>query len=124
MIEVGTSGGSRALVIRATGVLTDADYKNVLTPALDRAFADSGKLNALVLLDGFAGWEPAAALDDIVYGLKHRGDFQRMAIVGGPRWTAIAVRFGAFIMSGEMRAYPSGQLKEACEWIGAPIPKV
>ena len=124
MITIETPGGRGALVIRATGVLTDADYKDVLIPALDRAFAESGKLNALVLLDDFAGWEPAAALDDIVYGLKHRGDFQRMAIVGGPRWTAIAVRFGAFIMSGEIRAYPSGQLKEASEWVGAPIPQV
>ena len=124
MITIETPGGRGALVIRATGVLTDADYKDVLIPALDRAFAESGKLNALVLLDRFAGWEPAAALDDIVYGLKHRGDFQRMAIVGGPRWTAIAVRFGAFIMSGEIRAYPSGQLKEASEWVGAPIPQV
>jgi hypothetical protein len=72
--------------VRASGVLTDADYKQTLFPLLVKTIAEHGKARLLVeIADSFAAWKLDAAWDDAVFGFAHRADFSRIAIVGGPK---------------------------------------
>lgn len=124
MIEFLPEGAGDTVAVRASGVLTDADYKQVLIPALDAKFAQHGKLNALVILDSPLEFEPAAIWDDARYGLKHRADIGRMAVVGGPDWISWAMKLWALVAPGEFRAFPADQADEARRWIGLPAVSV
>jgi len=104
--------------VRATGKLTDADYKETLIPALDKLFAAHGSLNVLIHLDkGFEGWEPLAAWDDARFGLGHRSDFGKIAVVGGPAWVEWCIKSFGFLMKGEIRIFPAGELDAAWAWV-------
>lgn len=104
--------------VRATGKLTDADYKETLIPAFDKLFAEHGSLSVLIYLDeGFEGWEVAAAWDDARFGLGHRKDFAKLAVVGGPAWVELGIKAFGFMMPGEIRVFPAGELDAAWTWV-------
>lgn len=118
MIEVLPETHDNVLGFRVEGKLTDADYRDVLIPRFEHVLSSHGK--ARVLLDmgvGFHGWQPAAVWDDAVFGLKHRNDFEKLAVVGGPQWMAWATRLGAHFMSGELKTFSADQRGEAWDWI-------
>jgi hypothetical protein len=107
--------------IRATGTLTDADYKNVLLPKLDQMFATFGRLRILLYMDdGFEGWDLHAVWDDAALGLKHRADFEKIAVVGGPDWVGLFVKLSAFLIAGQTRVFSTDRLVEAWSWLKEP----
>jgi len=104
--------------VRATGKLTDADYKETLIPQLEKLFAEHGALNVLFYMDdGFDGWELTAAWDDAVFGLGHRADFGKLAVVGGPAWVEWCIKACGFLMKGEIRVFPAAELDAAWRWV-------
>jgi hypothetical protein len=122
MIEFMPESSGRVLGIRARGKLTDADYKRTLIPELESRFARHEKVAMLLLLDEtFQGWDWNAAWDDACFGLKHRADFDRVAVVGGPGWLELCVRIGGFLMKGEIRIFPRDQLQAAWGWIKGSV---
>jgi SpoIIAA-like len=120
MIEVMPESNSSALVLKAVGKLTDADYKQVLIPKIEEIIKQSGKAKVLLYLpEGFVGWEAHAAWDDARFGLQHRNDFEKLAVVGGAKWIEWATKIGAYFMKGEVKTFPETQLKEALDWVQA-----
>ncbi len=120
MIEVLPQSHDAAVGVRATGLLTDADYKQTLIPLLEKTIAERGRVRLLVeFADTFAGWEMTAAWDDAAFGFAHRADFDKIAMVGGPHWVAWSARLFAPFIAGEMRAFPAGQTQQAWAWIDA-----
>jgi hypothetical protein len=118
MIEFMDESTGKFVGIRATGRLTDEDYKDVLIPRLEALFDEHGKLDVLIHLDdGFSGWEAHAAWDDASFGMKHRADFEKLAVVGGPEWVSRGLNAFSFLMKGEFRHYPADKLESAWEWI-------
>lgn len=118
MIEFMPESTGNMLGIKATGKLTDADYKKILIPKLEEVFAKEGKLNILCHMDkGFEGWDLEAAWDDASFGLRHRSDFERMALVGGPAWVEWCAKLSGFLMKGEIRTFPKERMEEAWAWI-------
>ena len=69
MVEVlpGTHGS--VLLLKAVGMLSDADYRNVLIPRLEAIITEHGKARLLLDLSDFFGWELAALWDDARFGL-------------------------------------------------------
>ena len=117
MIEFMDESTDKYLGVRISGKLTDEDYKNVLVPRLEEAFKNYGKLDFLVHMDGFEGWDAHAAWDDMSFGLQHAGDFDKLAVVGGPKWVEWAVKAFRFMFKGEVRPYQDDQLEKAWEWV-------
>jgi SpoIIAA-like len=118
MIEFMPESSGRVVGVRATGTLTDADYKNTLIPKLEALFAQYGKLNVLFCMgEDFEGWDLEAAWDDASYGLKHRADFGKLAVVGGPIWVEWCMKLSGFLMKGEIRIFPLDSLEEAWAWV-------
>ena len=73
--------------LRATGKLTDQDYKEVLLPSLAALIKQHGKIRLLCFLDEeFVGLEPGAMWEDAKFFFPHKNDFEKMAIVGAPKW--------------------------------------
>jgi len=117
MIEVLPESKGNILVFRTVGKLTDADYKNVLIPHLDSIIREYGKARLLLDMGDFHGLEAAALWDDTRFGLSHRNDFEKMGVIGGPRWVEWGVKLAAMVVSGEIRSFSPGEREEALNWI-------
>ena len=120
MIEIMPESNGSALALKATGKLTDADYKEVLIPNIEEIIKQSGKAKVLLYLpEDFAGWEPHAAWDDARFGLQHRNDFEKLAVVGGAKWVEWATKIASYFMEGEVKTFPEAHLSEALDWVRA-----
>jgi hypothetical protein len=120
MIEIMPESNGPALALKATGKLTDADYKEVLIPKIEEKIKQFGKARVLLYLPGgFTGWEAHAAWDDAKFGVRHRNDFEKLAVVGGAKWVEWATKIGAHFMKGEVKTFPEAELGEALDWIRA-----
>lgn len=118
MITVMEQSTPKMVAVRATGKLTGADYRDVWIPALERVLGKGGKADALLFMDAdFKGWELKAMWDDAKFGLAHRRDFRRLAVVGGPDWVRWGVKLGELLMDCEVKLYPPEKLDQALEWI-------
>ncbi len=118
MIEVSPDSNGNILILKAADKLTDSDYKDVLIPRLETIIEDYGKARLLLDMgDEFHGWEAAALWDDARFGLTHRKDFEKMGVIGGPKWVEWGLKIGSLAMSGEIRSFSSSEREEALRWI-------
>jgi hypothetical protein len=107
------------LTLKAIGKLTHDDYQ-VITPMIDAALEGVKDPRIKVLVDGteMDGWELRAAWDDFKLGLKHGGEFDRIAIYGNKRWQQMAAKVGSWFVSGEARYFDD--YKDAVAWLKSP----
>lgn len=120
MIEVLPQSQGNTLVIKATGKLTDQDYKDTLIPNLESIIRKHGKARVLLdLSEDFEGWEPAAMWDDARFGVTHRNDFEKLGVIGGPRWIEWGLKLGGLMVSGEIKCFSPSEHGQALSWIGA-----
>lgn len=118
MIDILPESQGNILGIKASDTLTDHDYKTVLIPRLETMIHNQGKARVLFHMDeDFHGWEMEAMWDDAKFGTAHRHDFEKFAIVGGPRWVEWGAKLGALFMKTEFHAFHSDQVQEAWDWI-------
>ncbi len=120
MFQIMPESQGKILGLRATGKLTDQDYQEVLIPRLEALIKKHGKIRLLCFMDEeFAGLEAGALWDDAKFFLPHKDDFEKMAIVGGPKWIKLIMKIFAPLMKGEHKTFAAGQLSKAWEWIRA-----
>jgi SpoIIAA-like len=118
MIEFLPRSHRHVVGIKIGGKLTATDYEQILIPKLNDLLAQYRAINVLFVMDEtFSGWTLDAAWDDAAYALKHRANFGRIAVVGGPAWVRWCMAASAFLMVGEMRAFPAEQLEAAWRWV-------
>ena len=118
MIKILPESQVNILGVKATDQLTDEDYTDIWIPELEKLIDRFGKVRALLYMDeNFKGWKLKAMWDDAKFGLKHRSDFEKIAIVGGPKWTSWGVKLSAHLISGEVRVFEEHELQEAWTWI-------
>jgi len=118
MLEILPESQGKVLGIKASGTLTDPDYQDILLPRLETIIRDHGKARVLCLMDqDFHGWDMEAMWDDAKFGFAHRHDFEKFAVVGGPRWVEWGANLGALFMNTDLRTFPSEQLEDAWAWI-------
>ncbi len=121
MIEILELDGN-IVCLRANGKLTHDDYRQILIPRLEQVIKEHGKARILLAMgEDFHGWEPAAMWDDAKFGMQHRTDFEKCAVVGGPKWVEWATKVGALIIPCEVKTFPSNLLTDARSWIQSPI---
>src|SRR6266576_7047947 len=77
----------RLLVLRVGGELKKSKLDAVQSEFLEK-IAGAGTVKLLVLLEDFTGWERGEQSDDTAFFFSHRNDFERIAVVGIPRWEA------------------------------------
>jgi hypothetical protein len=120
MIEVLPESQGNMIGIKIGGKLTASEYEEVIIARVEAILQEHDKVRFLWLLDdSFDGAEAGAVWDDTKFGLKHRHDFEKLALVGGPTWMDWLTKLAGKIMSGETRTFPREQLQEAWDWIKA-----
>ena len=101
---------------KATGKLTDEDYQKFL-PRLTTLNHKYGPLSLFIELEEFKGWEPKAAWDDMHYGLKHDGDFNRIAILGDKAWQHWMIAITNIFTHTQLRFFKRDELSKAWDWL-------
>ena len=109
-------GNDFFLSLKAVGKLTHADYE-IINPMIDSALVGIKSPRIKVLVDGseLEGWELRAAWDDFKLGLKHGGEFDKIAIFGNKKWQEYSAKIGSWFISGEVKYFED--LNEALSWI-------
>src|SRR5947199_10126120 len=75
----------RLLVVRINGILRRTEFEESQRAAA-KMIREIGKLTALVLLDGFQGWERTEEWGDVSFLMEHDRDVAKIAIVGPEKW--------------------------------------
>ncbi len=118
MVEIMPESEGNVLVVKATEKLTARDYEEVFIPKINQLIEEHQKVKVVVFLDeNFSGWEIGAAWDDAKFGIKHRSDFEKMAVVGGPKWVQWATKISAYFMKGQVAFYGIPDFESAVAWV-------
>ncbi|MGR8935859.1 MAG: STAS/SEC14 domain-containing protein [Gammaproteobacteria bacterium] len=118
MIEIMPESEDKTLVIKATEKLTHRDYEDVFIPQLKQRIDRFGKIKVLFYLgEEFTGWELGAVWDDAVFGIKHRHDFEKIAVVCDQQWVQWVTKIGAYFLDGQVATYTSTEFQDALTWI-------
>ncbi|HTO25186.1 MAG TPA: STAS/SEC14 domain-containing protein [Gaiellaceae bacterium] len=117
MIEPIEQAPDGVLAFRAVGKIEAADYETVLTPAIEAAIAEHGKIRFVYELGPeYEGYSAGAAWEDMKLWAPHLTKWERCAVVTDHRMMADTIRAFAIIMPGEMKVFPVSGLADALSW--------
>jgi hypothetical protein len=102
MFEIHEENNYTKIVIK--GKLKHSDYIDTLIPKLDQLSKNSTMKIMAVAFD-FSGIELKAMLDDFKTGLKHRKDFQKLAVVTDKTWMKVGVEIFKHIITGDVQVF-------------------
>ncbi len=109
----------RLLILRVGGELKKSELDAVQSEFVQK-IAGTGPATLLVLLEDFAGWERGEQWGDTDFFFSHRNDFEKIAVVGDPRWEAQVLAFaGAGLRKGPVKMFPEREESEARAWLAA-----
>ena len=115
MLSMDTS--DRAFIcIRAKGILHWRDYcgfERRLSSELGRR---PGPVPFLLDLRGFRGWSAAGLIRDLIFDLRHRASFSRIAVLGNARWHRWITYLGIPLFSTKLKFFSTPDA--AREWLG------
>ena len=118
MIEEITGRPEGTLEFRVTGHVSGDDYARVVSPAIDRALEDGGRVRVLMQFGpGFEGYNAEAAWDDAKLGLRHWRGFDRVAVVTDTGWLRGAVRGMGLLMPCPVMVFGLEELDDARRWL-------
>ena len=111
---------SRKLVqVKIRGVLTKADHERIIRIAKE-AIAREGKIRALIIAEGFEGWERHGDWGDVSFMMEEGQQIEKMAIVGDEKWRDDALAFTAKgFRPTAIEFFPSSRLNEAHTWVSS-----
>jgi hypothetical protein len=109
----------RLLVLRVEGKLKKSELDAVQAEFV-RNIAGAGAVKLLVLLENFTGWERGEDWGDTDFFFSHGNDFEKIAVVGNPRWEAEVLAFtGAGLRKGPVKFFFETGETEARAWLAA-----
>ena len=107
----------RLLILHVGGELKKTELDAVQSDFVEK-IAGSGTVKLLVLLENFTGWERSEAWGDTDFFFSHRNDFEKIAVVGDPRWEAQVLAFaGAGLRKGPVKLFPETSESAARAWL-------
>jgi hypothetical protein len=113
------------LGFEASGRVTHKDYQCLLIPDAE-AMMRRGPLKMIYVLGKeFSGYDIEAMWDDASFGIRHRRDFGRVAVVGDQMWLQAAISLFKPFFPCDVRLFSLGEIEAAKDWItnpGAAVP--
>ena len=118
MITINTVATPGQLECRVSGHLTQADYEDTLSPALEQAFSTSDTLRVLVIIDNdLSGMDAGAVWEDTKLGLAHWRGFDRLAVVTDLGFARVGVRAFAPLMPCPVQVFAHVDIDAARLWL-------
>ena len=118
MISIMQETEGKTLVVKGTERLTSQDYEQVFIPRLKQLIEEHGKIRVVFYLaENFTGWELGAAWDDAVFGIQHRHDFEKIALVSDKKWIEWGTKIGSYFIDGQVATYTPAEFNDAVAWV-------
>ncbi|MCM2679901.1 STAS/SEC14 domain-containing protein [Echinimonas agarilytica] len=106
------------VAMEGVGEITREDYQDIIRPELERSFAHGEKIRFFYILGSqFTGFEPGALIDDAKLGIKHLGDFERIAVVCDVKWVNKAVKLVSFATPSPLQTFAVEEFDQALAWL-------
>ncbi len=118
-LELIPAGADNVLIVRLSGKLTGADYKQFV-PVIEQAIARYGKLRLLVEMHDFHGWDADALWQDVKFDFKHFNDIERLAMVGETTWQHWMATICKPFTTAKVRYFEPGDIDAARQWVEQP----
>lgn len=117
-IKILTGFPEDVVAIEATGHVEASDYEEVLIPEVENRIRREGKVKLLYVIGaGFKGFSAGAAWDDARLGVRHMGDFARLAVVSDVDWIRMGTRMMAPMLRCPVHTFHLAELEQANAWI-------
>jgi len=117
-VEIIDASG-KLLQIKIRGMLKKADYDRIIQIAKE-AIAREGKVRALIILEGFEGWERHEDWGDVSFMNQQGQHIEKMAIVGDEKWKDDAFAFTAKgFRPTAIEFFPPSRLNESRTWLSS-----
>jgi hypothetical protein len=105
---------------RASGEVTEEDYKTVVVPHVQQLIAKTGELNFMLQLDTNIGNFTAGAwLQDALLGIKNLTKWHRSSIVTDSDAIIKFTDTFSILAPGEYRGFKKEQFDEAVKWVSS-----
>ncbi len=118
MLKILPKSKDAFIAIQASGTLTGEDYDAVL-PDIEKIIEKHGKVRVCIDMASFDGWEMSAAWKDMIFGIAHWNDLDKLAIVGDAKWEEWSATITDVMMHGAVRHFPVRDQAEALKWAKA-----
>ena len=112
------TGGPKLSSYEVDGILTKDDVERVVQP-LQKAFEKDGKIDLLVRMKNYAGFDPSILAQRSVISVKLSAisHIRRYAIVGAKDWMKNVVGMFASMLPIEIQFFDLAQEDEAWAWV-------
>ncbi len=109
----------KLLVVRITGLLKKSELDDIQAAAAKQLSTKSeSRINILIIVENFQGWERNADWGDISFYAEHGDKMGKIAIVGDPKYeTDLMMFMGAGIRPVPIKFFPLNHLGQAREWL-------
>ena len=97
------------------GTLRAEDYRDVVLPAVQRAYA-SDEFRFVIVIPEFGGITGGALWQDLKVGVEHLHAWKRIALVTDIDWIRHLTTLFGWLTPGEVEVFPLAQREEAIAW--------
>ncbi len=118
MFEILPESSDTCIGFKISGKVSAEDYRQLM-PRLDGAIATHGKINLLIVVEDFDGYDGLdAAKADLHFGTNEYRKVERAAFVGDGKWMARLVKvMDPVTRHTHERSFTPDQIDEAWAWI-------
>jgi SpoIIAA-like len=115
-----TQEDNGVLVVEASEKLSNADYQDVLRPALEKTINEHGKLRVVIVFAAkFEGMDGGAFWQDLTMGVQEWSKWERVALVSDQAWMRDGLHLFGWAIPGKARAFGVAEREAAVAWAGA-----
>ena len=104
--------------LKAKGKLVDADYKDIV-PKIDAKIEEVGNIRIMFDMTELEGWSCKAMLDDAEFGISHRKQMDKIAVIGDKKWEEDSILLCRPFFAGEVKFFYPEDKEAAWEWLKA-----
>ena len=118
MIEILPESTAACIGFKISGEVEAEDYENLL-PKLDAAIAAHGKINLLVVMEDYEGFDGLeAAKADFRFGTQQYRQVEKAAFVSNKKWMGRMVKImDPFTRRTDEKTFDPGEIDAAWVWI-------
>ena len=118
MFEILPESTDTCIGFKISGTVTAEDYETLL-PKLDEAIAAHGKINLLVVLEDYEGFDGIdAAKADFQFGTLQYRQVEKAAFVSDKKWLERVVKImDPFTRTTKEKNFEPDQIEEAWAWV-------
>ena len=102
--------------VHVTGKLTKQDYEHFV-PEVEAMIKKHGKIDVLLDMHEFHGWDGGALWEDIKFTMHHFDQIHRIAMVGESKWEKWMSNFCKPFTTAKIKYFEQSQVSEARSWI-------